>query len=384
MPIIETIGSGSARAFGRAGRNPIRNADLFKPAGTTRVLGLGFNESLAGLTSDSTYSINTTTTAPTWNQNGGASDGYASGFALGAGSGNPNGGAGFYMNSFPALNGVNFTFIAWYRGTQTNTGGTTLQYSPRIPIFGDPRGSVYIGFGIDDGRIAVSEVYGVRAGPKVNDGQWHMLAWTINSSNRISAFVDGYRQISDLKTYSSPTNNRADYIGQGYSYPLAVPPSQLDGVQVYSGILSEAQLQEIYTSVMGIAPVDNRVAARYWRWRAGEVTFSHTPRASRLILRDHSGTDYTVQSYTSDNCGDAGTIVSFGGTTTFTYDAGSGNTRKMAGAGLYSTFNGGVRGQMVHLDYSNDGSNWTEWVAGDLQSSSTPGCGIYLNNGQNP
>jgi hypothetical protein len=180
MPLIETRGSGSAFAYGLTTGSGFD--DMFKPAGTSRILGLSFNEGLLTKTSDSTLTVTTTTASPTLNAAGGVAKGFASGFAMGAGSSNLTAGTSLIVSDLPTINGVNLTFIAWYKGTQTTTATDVQRYSAPVPIFGDPRGSVYVGFGIDKGKIYMGETGGSRGGPNINDGNWHMLAWTVNSS----------------------------------------------------------------------------------------------------------------------------------------------------------------------------------------------------------
>jgi hypothetical protein len=290
-------------------------------------------------------------------------------------------GKALQISSIPTLNGVNYTFIAWYKGTQTDV--TMRQYSPAVPIFGDPRGSVYLGFGLEGGCISVAEHRSVKGGVNVADGNWHMLTWTISSSNnKVNAWVDGYQQIWDYAATIAPTNNAADFIGQGYPYASQVSPTALDGVQVYNQVLTQTQIREIYANGVGIVPfakADPYIYRRYWRVRVGAATNgSHHPRISRVIVRDKDQTDYTLTTYTADNCGDSGTILSGG--ETFVYDAGAGNTKAMVGAGFYTVYSG-ERSGMWYLDYSSDNSTWTEMNSGDMRSSR--GCGYYFTSGPN-
>ena len=54
----------------------------------------------------------------------------------------------------------------------------------------------------------------------------------------------------------------------------------------------------------------------YWRYTNNDGAGSHHPRMSRIVLSDGT-TNVTIQTFTSDNCGDSGTIPSNG--TTYTY-----------------------------------------------------------------
>ena len=77
------------------------------------------------------------------------------------------------------------SFIAWYKGTQTDTA---KMYSCGVPIFGDASASVYMGLGLENGHVALCNDDGGGEGKKqvegttpVADGAWHMLAWVLHS-----------------------------------------------------------------------------------------------------------------------------------------------------------------------------------------------------------
>lgn len=378
MPLIETFGSGSAFGFGfQAGRanNGVKPEDLYKPAGTTRLLGLSFNASLLATSSDSTLTVSATTTPPS------APEGYVTDFSNNAGSGSLLSGKGLIVNSLGTINGVSRTFVAWYKGTQTysrwseTASNTGPQWSPTVPIFGDPRGSVYMGFGLDGGRLSVVEDRSLTGGKVIADNNWHCLAWTINSSNRVNAWVDGYRVLYDFKPYTSPGSINLDYIGQGYNYGANVTsPTNLDGIQIYNGVLSDSQIKEIASAGGSLA--DPYVYARYWRIRTSDGT-SHQPRYSRIVMRNKDGNIVNVTVATSDNCGDSGTIDGVG--TIYNYDAGS--AVAMVGGGMYTCFSGARA--MVHiLEYSTNGSTWNEYNRTNINT--TQGCGLYLTDGTIP
>jgi hypothetical protein len=378
MPLIETFGSGSAFGFGfQAGKadNGVRPNDLFKPSGTTRLLGLSFSESLTTTSSDSTYTVTSSTTPPT------LSEGYAADFLQG--SSDLASGKALRVNELPVVNGIDRTFVAWYKGTQTNSRWSDIstgygpQWNPAVPIFGDPRGSVYLGFGLDGGKIAVTEDRNITGGKVIADGNWHCLVWTINSNNRINAWVDGYKVIFDYRTYTQPTNNRLDFIGRGYTYGgNTVAPTALDGIQIYNGVLSDAQIKEIASA--GNSLVDPYVYARYWRLRLIDSSGSHQPRWSRIVMRNKDNAIVNVSVYTSDNCSDSGQI-DYGIPTTYSYDAGT--PVAMVGGGLYTSFSG-ARYSIHTLEYSTNGSTWTEYNKTNLWS--TVGCGLYLTDGTIP
>lgn len=391
MPLIETRGSGSAIGYGLTAASAANFNDMFQPAGTSRVLGLKFDSSLTTTVSGSTYTVSTTTTPPSLESAGGVGNGYATNFSQNTSSANLTSGRALIINSLPVINGGTWTFVAWYKGTQTASRYNTLptgsgqpgpQWGPTIPVFADPRGSVYLGLGLEFGKIAAAEYTSYFGGKSIADNAWHCLVWTVNSSNRINAWVDGYQVLVNMRTYASPANNRLDYIGTTYNYGgETVSPTNLDGIQVYNQVLTDSQIKEIATA--GGSLIDPYVYARYWRVRLGTATEGHQPRWARIVMRDKAQTIYNVSVAVGDNCGDSGNI----GGGPWSYDAGSGNTIAMIGGGLYNTYPGGGRGAIHHLEYSSDNSNWTEYNRSDIHTTSSGNsfsCGLYLTDGTVP
>lgn len=94
---------------------------------------------------------------------------------------------------------------------------------------------------------------------------------------------------------------------------------------------------------------------RYWRYRQNSAITGHHPRCSRIMIVNDKFQEFTIASFTSDNCSDSGTIPSDGNT--WTYDFGS-SPQRIISAWIYSTYNGGLRASNISLDCSNDNSNW--------------------------
>jgi hypothetical protein len=233
-----------------------------------------------------------------------------------------------------------------------------------------------MGFGLDGGKLSLTEDRNITGGKVIADGNWHCLAWTVNSSNRVNAWVDGYRVIFDFKLYASPANNKLDYIGQGYNYNASVvSPTNLDGIQIYNSVLSDAQIKEIASA--GNSLIDPYVYARYWRVRVVDTSTSHQPRYSRIVMRNKDGAIVNVSVVTSDNCGDSGNIDGSG--TTYTYDAGS--PVAMVGGGMYTVYSG-ARNAIHALEYSTNGSTWTEYNRTNIWTNQS--CGLYLSDGTIP
>jgi hypothetical protein len=94
---------------------------------------------------------------------------------------------------------------------------------------------------------------------------------------------------------------------------------------------------------------------RYWRYRQISAITGHHPRASRIMIVNDRGQEFSIAGFTSDNCGDSGTIPSDG--TSYVYDFGS-SPQRIVSAWIYSTYAGGLRASNVAIECSNDNSNW--------------------------
>ena len=212
--------------------------ELHQPSGTTRLLALSFNG--GGLGKSGSWNTPTVTGSPTYNNTGGTlNSGYGSGWS-----------SGTYLSPSElssTQSNRNKTFIAWYKGTQSN--GTNSAYSPGVPIFGDDSGSVHLGFGLEDGKIVICGGSSATKGTtSLNDGNWRMLAFTCTTNDIAEAYCDASgtmtKEISNKNIATS--YNKVDHIGTGYPYSGMDYPSALDAIQIYQGILTQTQLQAIY------------------------------------------------------------------------------------------------------------------------------------------
>jgi hypothetical protein len=205
--------------------------EMFVPAGTTQLLGLKFNTGT--LTRTGTYTVTATGTLSYQTTGGIQNTGYATNWTFGS----------VYLTvdnlSSPAVM-LNKTYVAWYKGTQTASGGS---YSPSVPIFGDPTGAVYWGLGLSSGNICIANGVLNKGTTTVNTGEWFCLAWTINGSGSVSAYVNGSFEVSASITTGY---GGTQYIGSGYAYNGTEAPTALDAVQIFDGILTPTQLGQIY------------------------------------------------------------------------------------------------------------------------------------------
>lgn len=207
--------------------------EMYIPPETTQLLGLKFNNGTLTLTG--TYTVTSVGTLTYVNTGGIQNTGYATGWTMGS----------KYLtvtNLSTVAATLNKTYVAWYKGTQTNTGGS---YSPSIPIFGDPTNNVYWGLGISGGKVCVANSLQRTGQTLVNTGQWFCLAWAVKSGGTIDAFVNGIKELTNISvntTYPGTSN-----IGNGYAYAGTQAPTAIDAVQIFDGILTTEQLATIYT-----------------------------------------------------------------------------------------------------------------------------------------
>ena len=239
--ITVTATDGINQASGTMTINTSYSEELHQPSSTTRLLGMTFNS--GGLGKTGSWNTPTVTGSPTYNNTGGTlNSGYISGWS-----------SGVYLSpgELASTNSQrNKTFIAWYKGTQSNSSNSS--YSPGIPIFGDDSSSVHLGFGLDDGKIAICGGYSATKGStSLNDGNWRMLAFTCTTGDVAEAYCDVSgtmtKEISNKNIGGNATAyNKVNRIGTGYGYSGMDYPSALDAIQIYSGILTQTQLQAIY------------------------------------------------------------------------------------------------------------------------------------------
>ena len=209
--ITVTATDGISQASGTMTINTSYSEELH-PASTTRKLAMSFNGGGQGKSGD--YSI-TTNGSTTFNNSGGTlNSGYVSGFTTST---------NFQIGDLSAVNsGRNHTFIAWYKGTQT--GGINNVYQPAVGIFADTRGSCFLGFGLEDGKIYISGGSSYAQGTtNVANGNWNMVAFTYTTNDVCEGYTNNSsgtmaKEISNKDVSGSTSYNRVDYIGTGYGY----------------------------------------------------------------------------------------------------------------------------------------------------------------------
>lgn len=111
-------------------------------------------------------------------------------------AGNFNGTDRFFnMTSRTAMTS-NQTRIAWVRTTST-AASSSYAGDPALTILGDTTGAVWDGFGVHAGKAQFNRFNNstwqtFASAKSVNDGRWHMIAATYNSTTRaVVIYVDG-------------------------------------------------------------------------------------------------------------------------------------------------------------------------------------------------
>tara|TARA_B100000902_G_scaffold288449_1_gene274643 strand:+ start:1536 stop:2666 length:1131 start_codon:yes stop_codon:yes gene_type:complete len=213
--------------------------DMHVPAGTTLLLGLSFNGGALGKSGS-------------WGTPSGGPGSYpTSGGVLNNGYGTNISGSITVSELSSAGSGAGKTFVAWYKGSQTN--GTNSVYSPGVPIFGHTSGSVHMGFGLEDGVLVVCGGSSATKGTtNLATNTWRMLAFTYSSSGHI---INGYcdngsgtmtKEITDKDCSSSASYNYLNHFLNGYGYGGYQQPTNADNIQVFDDILTQSQIQAIF------------------------------------------------------------------------------------------------------------------------------------------
>eukprot|EP00949_MAST-11_sp_MAST-11-sp1_P002413 g2413.t1 len=148
------------------------------------------------------------------------------------------------------------TFVIWYKGTQT--GDTGKSHSCHVTFFGDPSNNVYIGLGLQAGKIALcnnrNSGQQVRGKTLLATGTWRMLVWSFSAATKcMTMYADGNnRRMQEEAVFCAPWNCYSGgycmlpVIGGGYAYAGHVAPAAMDEAQIYSDALTLSQVQKIY------------------------------------------------------------------------------------------------------------------------------------------
>jgi hypothetical protein len=210
--------------------------ELYTPPGKTKLLGLQFN--VNGLTRTGSYTVTSVGTLSYQSTGGVFNSGFATGWA-----------SDKYLTIDQITNNASTrskTYVAWYKGTQSNTGSGA--YSPSVGVFADPNGATYWGLGMGNGKIEVANGSANRGTTNVNTGNWVMLAWVVKSDARVDSYVNGVKETSASNILVDASYMGTKYIGTQYPYPGVANPTALDAIQVIDGELTDSEILSIYNN----------------------------------------------------------------------------------------------------------------------------------------
>ena len=156
------------------------------------------------------------------------------------------------LGSLPA---TGQTWACWLKSSSTkNRGG---QWRVGVTAFGDYRGTVYAGFGLNNGHVAFGMNSVWEGTTTLSDGNWHHIAlvydgggtgtsgagtWMLYADGRLEK-VFRSSQETDVNSWS---NARLDCIGFTYAGYGEVSPTAMTGICVYKRALSDTEILGLY------------------------------------------------------------------------------------------------------------------------------------------
>jgi hypothetical protein len=154
-----------------------------------------------------------------------------------------------------------FTLAFWVR--TATTGGTPQWYNGKGLVDGEVGGVTS-----DFGTALVGNKFGFGVGGPdvtltatnvINDGQWHHLAVTRNSTGgQMTVFVDGIQQASMVGPTGTRTASSSLRLGS-LQTGLGFLAGTLDDVRIYDYVLSPNQISGLMNTAPVLAPISNRV-----------------------------------------------------------------------------------------------------------------------------
>jgi hypothetical protein len=113
-------------------------------------------------------------------------------------------------------------------------------YTSRTIYFVGPSANYYFDYRADDG----AETLIANVTQSIFDGNWHQVAWTVNTSKLLSLYIDGVFKQSGTITTSSGMNYRT--IGDGYGNNSYAWNGRLADVRIYNQALSYSDVRLLY------------------------------------------------------------------------------------------------------------------------------------------
>ena len=205
-------------------------------------IAMTFNTSGGGLLAGSTWTVSQPSGTPSTYVSTGGIEG--SGYF--SNSGRSVSTNFFRIDQMPVTGtSTDLTFCIWYKGTQSIAPQT---YGPAVPLFGDIRGSVYGGYGISNGRAEFRDAGNAYQGPLVNTDVWTHIAFSMTTGKTLKIYINGiltntFTGVSVTTSYTVCSDIGAHYAYSGYTAPTAI-----DCPVVYSKILTDAEVLQVYNA----------------------------------------------------------------------------------------------------------------------------------------
>lgn len=177
---------------------------------------------------------------------------YATGWTQGSTASSTSGSVGYQTGDTGVFTSwtTGRTWMAWIKST--DSGSRSGQWRVRVNAFGDYRGSVYGGFGLDGGKVAFGADTVLSGSTTLSDGNWHHIAMTYDGGGGTTGIFKLYADGKLEKTFradnigsTAQASIRLDCVGFTYAYGEAVP-SAMDGIAVYPYELSAQQINVVY------------------------------------------------------------------------------------------------------------------------------------------
>lgn len=156
---------------------------------------------------------------------------------------------GFAKRSLPA----NKTLMAFVKTTSTDAT-SIYEGDPALTVWGDTSASVWDNFGIHGGKVQFRRFNNTSwqvftGATDVNDGEWHMIAVTYDSTTRmVKLYVDGAEDGSGTMT-AHQAQGSVNTLGRGYSSDRFI--GSLDEAAVFNFALSPTDIAALYADAQG-------------------------------------------------------------------------------------------------------------------------------------
>lgn len=311
--------------------------------------------------------------------------GYASGFTQPSSTDSTNDAVGLRTGFTSAwqdwFSDGGHTFMGWIKTTES--GNRDGLWHVKVPMFGDFRGSVYIGMGVNNGHAAIGAQFVAEGTSNVADGNWHHIAVTLSSGGHggtTKIYVDGnleYNNNTSAWTNNNSAhsiNGRLDCIGFTYAYSGVVPPQALAGVQHIGRELSQTEIQYAVDGKRWSVGADQSGKENHFTAKESLFVTSDNPTNSFCIIDQAHKTLTPGPTLSDDN------IITHGGL----------RSALPSGADNNTSFGGSIsvsKGKwyyevMTIVDQPSDGAGWINESAFGANLSAGIGHSVcYRSNG---